>query len=547
MFRILHNYNAVYTDALIKAGIVNPNDGFKITQHCLTPKEKCFNEIAKKGGELYDLLKQYKTCFYIDRLHGGTYYSEYDYDYSLVEEYENLTSGEFLGFQVHELALTRLMDWRRIKTQMEKMQFKEWNEQNIINAVREVSANKDFLHFSSGSAYEYSRLNMPENWNEYIDDIRFVINDRQRKTQNRVLLCDSGFMTCGFDKETGVKHGFAEIGRGTPFTKMQIAVRRGVSKTLGREWGVYYEPWGGDPFSTYNYMENGQNEWYITNENFGFNFYTDGGSSMNLARRIFYYSLFSGANYMSEEWGQANTFYNWRDFELSPYGKIKKEFNNFARNFKDIVPFVPVAIVIPHEGKIFGVYDEGDVTFPNNDPLSDAFVIKRKIKHLFYDGVQIGKEDDVLTNSPYGGIFDILYDDSTENISGRYDLVIDFSGRIKGTNVVDGNDIPETENQLKKLLEKLLPFKIESDGCIDYLMFSDQGRKYISLFNHSGISKSVKCGETADKTAEKNIKLLPSGSIIKEVTPITNCDYTVENNVLGGRLSAGGILLIEYA
>ena len=72
---------------------------------------------------------------------------------------------------------------------------------------------------------------------------------------------------------------------------MQIALRRGVSNALGREWGVYYEPWGGDPFSTYNFMENGENEWYITNENFGFHFYENGGSSMSLAKRLFYYSL----------------------------------------------------------------------------------------------------------------------------------------------------------------------------------------------------------------------------------------------------------------
>lgn len=55
-------------------------------------------------------------------------------------------------------------------------------------------------------------------------------------------------MTCGFDKETGVKYGFAEIGRGTHLSKIQIALRRGVSNALGREWGVYYEPWGGAPF-----------------------------------------------------------------------------------------------------------------------------------------------------------------------------------------------------------------------------------------------------------------------------------------------------------
>ena len=184
-----------------------------------------------------------------------------------------------------------MLDWNRITGQIKKHGFVEWSEENIIKAVYPVSANKEFLHFSSGSPIEYSKCEPPQNWNDYINDIRFVINDRQKKTGNRVLLCDSGLMTCGFDKETGVKYGFAEIGRGTPLSKMQIALRRGVSNALGREWGVYYEPWGGDPFSTYNFMENGENEWYITNENFGFHFYENGGSSMSLAKRLFCYSL----------------------------------------------------------------------------------------------------------------------------------------------------------------------------------------------------------------------------------------------------------------
>ncbi|MBQ2237135.1 MAG: hypothetical protein II317_03400 [Clostridia bacterium] len=80
-------------------------------------------------------MSEYGTCFYIDRLHGGTYYSEYDYDYDLVSEYEKITSGKFLGFQVHELALTRMMDWNRITGQMKKHGFVEWSEENIIKAV----------------------------------------------------------------------------------------------------------------------------------------------------------------------------------------------------------------------------------------------------------------------------------------------------------------------------------------------------------------------------------------------------------------------------
>ena len=78
-----------------------------------------------------------------------------------------------------------MLDWNRITGQMKKHGFVEWSEENIIKAVYPVSANKEFLHFSSGSPIEYSKCEPPQNWNDYINDIRFVINDRQKKTGNR--------------------------------------------------------------------------------------------------------------------------------------------------------------------------------------------------------------------------------------------------------------------------------------------------------------------------------------------------------------------------
>ena len=76
-------------------------------------------------------------------------------------------------------------------------------------------------------------------------------------------------------------------------------------------------------------------------------------------------------------------------------------------------------------------------------------------------------------------LFLIVYDDSTDKLDEKYELVIDFSGRVKGHNCVDGNNAFETQRHLKDLLNKVLPFSIKSDGCIDYLLFSDQGKKYM--------------------------------------------------------------------
>ena len=93
----IHNYAPKYTAKLIELGIAKKGDGFKISQHYATPDQMRFNNIAKKGGELYNIVKELGSCFYIDRLQGGTFYSEYDYDEELLAEYEKMT--EFLGFQ----------------------------------------------------------------------------------------------------------------------------------------------------------------------------------------------------------------------------------------------------------------------------------------------------------------------------------------------------------------------------------------------------------------------------------------------------------------
>ena len=47
------------------------------------------------------------------------------------------------------------------------------------------------------------------------------------------------------------------------------------------------------------------------------------------------------------------------------------------------------------------------------------------------------------------------------------------------TEKTNDNNAFETQRHLTDLLNKVLPFSIKSDGCIDYLLFSDQGKKYM--------------------------------------------------------------------
>ena len=64
---------------------------------------------------------------------------------------------------------------------------------------------------------------------------------------------------------------------------------------------------------------------------------------------------------MSEEWCANTTFYDWQDFELTPYGKIKKEFLNFVKKYDIGKPLTPVAAVLPKDFKfIHSIHDASD-------------------------------------------------------------------------------------------------------------------------------------------------------------------------------------------
>ena len=70
--------------------------GVRFCQSPLLPERK-FNELAKKGGKLFKLISDNNYPWYIDRLQGGGYIDEYQYNTELID-----SLGNFYGFQMHE-------------------------------------------------------------------------------------------------------------------------------------------------------------------------------------------------------------------------------------------------------------------------------------------------------------------------------------------------------------------------------------------------------------------------------------------------------------
>lgn len=549
MFRFIHCYDPDFVRGLMLTGLCNDADGFKVLQHCLTPEERKFNQFAAPGTLLYDLLHERKTVFYIDRLHGGTFYSHYNFDPSLVAAYEDMLGDGFLGMQVHESGVVRLLDWQRIRKQMKSAP--PWTAKQIYEGVREVSCNKQHIHLSCGSAEEYSRATPPETVSAYFADLNNLLALRQRETSGHVLMCDSCMMPSYLEKANHIRNSMVELGAQTPHARVQIALRRGVSRAAGQPWGVYFEPWGGTPLSSYMYRLDGGNEWGITRNNFSyFSKGKQGGSSHSLQRRIFFYSLFSGASYLSEEWGQSNTFYDWKDFTLSPYGEVKREFRNYAARLPNIEPLVPFALVIPHELQIFTVsrmYAENVYLDLNAD--FDMRLCRNAINAIYelYDAVSPkAAEDQILTNSRIGSLFDIVYDDCDTEALDRYDLLIDFSGRLKGERVYPYTDMMSLTEKLLTAADTWLPFTYECSAPVDYLLFDEGGHHYIALFNHAGLSRSEDEGETVRADATLTITIN-----FKEGYAPVSCEAfdniaEIGNNVCRLRLSGGTFTLLTY-
>ena len=88
MFTYFHTYIPETWEALVKHGFIDENSGVRFCDNCVQKDELRFNKLAAKGTKLYNIIKNTKMPLYIDRLQGGCFYEEYDFDstYELVHQ-----------------------------------------------------------------------------------------------------------------------------------------------------------------------------------------------------------------------------------------------------------------------------------------------------------------------------------------------------------------------------------------------------------------------------------------------------------------------------
>lgn len=542
MFRFFHGYHPETWDAQVKSGLVGADDGIRFCQFKRVAETHGFNRLAARQSQFHRFVEEHRCPFYIDRLQGGTYIDDYAYDEALLNDYRDMIGDGFWGFQMHEW----FSNYRSDLKKLQELDEEHWTEEEIVRVIRE-KFKVPMLFLECMRPDEMAAAGKPRNVKEFYKNMTDIYRKR-RKQVGDIVPCDSGFLAYPFEIANGARHFMPEIGAQTPDAKVQICYARGMAAAHNITFGAYYEPWGGNPFSTCCYQKDGRNEFGIRSSNdspfamAGAN----GGSSRSLQRRLYLYAFLSGAEFISEEWGLCNTFVDWNDFELSDYGKVNLEFLNFARKYRNIGrKLAPAAVVLPraltvldeiHNPRTFCGYElegeDGQAMARIKDGICKVFSAPTEM---------LGTEQKTLINSDMPDAIDLLNecgDHALKKYSYLIDLTEDPAFAAKHPNCCSIEDLPH-------LLRKELPCYV--DGGLHWLVNEcTTGGYYLSVFNHSGISRTVADGEQKIAEAEKTVAISFKQETVPAVMEGEGTLFRCDDGTYRLTVPAGGWCLMRF-
>lgn len=492
-FCFFHSYHPDTWDATLDCGLVKQGDGVRFSQSLLLKDREKFNHLAGKGSKLFGYLEKTRAPFYVDRLQGGCYIDEYPYDMGLIQAYRDMLGEDFLGFQMHEWLSNYNSDLKKLKDLPDE----KWTAEEIDRTIRE-KYKVPCLFLEAMTAKEMAAHRRPQTAGEFCANMFDIYRDRRDRYRDLVP-CDSGYLAFDFELREGARIITAEVGGQSADMRLQMAYARGMARACGRKFGAYYEPWGGQPFTACCYHTEEKNEWGV-GDSADFPFVTggpNGGSSRSLQRRVMLYAFLCNANMMSEEWGLCNTFVDWKDFELSEYGRVKLEFLEFTRKYADLGDRVtPAAVILPEALEVVEDLRSGytycgrKVDVPLRCKLER---IKQSILRVFSDPIEfMGTEYKTLINSRMPDAVDMLNScaRNADAIDKNYKYLIDLTGdpafAAAHPNCVQ-------IHELEGLLRETLPCEVE--GLHWLVNEREGGGYYLSIFNHIGVCRSVAEGE----------------------------------------------------
>jgi hypothetical protein len=337
-----------------------------------------------------------------------------------------------------------------------------------------------------------------------------------KRTRGQVMAVNGYYQLYHIALRLGAKNVMAEVGNQVPLTALQVACVRGAARQHGKQFGVYYEPWGGAPFGCPCAL--GRSPWFPGGGNpdkrvMGHQIRPELGSSRSLHRRLLYYSWLSGASWLAEEWGAENVFSNWTDYPLTEYGKVLKEFLEVTSPYGPLRPIVPAALVLPVGLTAIDlryVSGQKDQLYELMAPDELHLQLKHFAAHVLGTRpYHYGQDDFNLTPSPWIGSFDVLSANAPPKVKNLYRVLVylDEATRSKSApaeqQVLRYTGREDDSQRCVAALEKLPGCQVEGEvGCAQAITPDD--RLLVGLFNNSGVSKR-NGKETTDPAATKKV------------------------------------------
>ena len=564
MFHFIHTYTGNSFEGLIKNGLWHAGDGLKIMHKPYYPAQYRFNDFYGENSALFALLKELDCIFYIDRLQGGIGLPFwYDYDNGLLKKYGEMLGDKFWGFQMHEWASNRSSDCKRIKAALNEFEKNNPGASTAVfwkNAVAKAEKGEADIFTEAHTVKEWSNLRLPLTLNEFIDDCNELWEKRKSLVNAPLFPADSFYMAPRLEIAHGAKRLMPECGWQIPDMRIQLAYTRGMARAAGIPFGIYYECWcaQNDKGLTIPYAcDDYRNEWREDELLGEINERSKsrpemGGSSRSLQERAWLYAYFCGADALGEEYGVCNTFCNYRDFELSEYGLVKKKFLDFTQKYPDPgEPFTPFAVVLPQETEMLSINepDENYLSYPVS-ALGAGFAekirnVRKTLGFLLTDkdcgAKRLGSESHVLQNGAYPDVFDIIHGDMKEAVK-RYRYLIDLTGDAAFASQNAAKTV--TVGEIPALLKNTVP--VIPDKPVHYLFNTVPGGYLMLILNENGVNRLDFKGDV----------LLKDAFVKTEITPAAFADFgagylagsgklTAENGKFYAQLNAGEWLLLS--
>ena len=511
MLTFMHTYTEESWEGLDRKGLFRQGDGLKLMSKVYSPKGRDFNSMLAKNAPLSRLLEELRCPFYIDRLQGGVGLPHwYPYDPVIVHRLISLLGDDFWGWQIHEWASNYNSDISRIKELYKKLGAADPTPEQRFEIWQSVRAGREKLFLEALTQEEWTGRREPADLAMFLDDINWLYGMRASMTGSRLVPADSYFMAPRLELAGGAKILLPEVGWQIPNARVQMAYTRGMARAAGVPWGIYYECWcynhaaGGltIPLS----LRKGQDEWCedlvksYTATGRSPEQLEQGGTSRNLQQRLWRYAYFSGASVIGEEYGVCNTFRDYEDFDLGPYGQTKKEFLDFASRFEDLgQPYTPIAVVLPKDLPVLQVnLPENYLNYPASDrsggPDPAAWQMIRQILPELFGTAGTGNNAHVLTPGGLPDVFDIIHADDEKALS-RYDYLIDLTG---GSVFPPENHVI-TPEEADTILTDLLPLRI---GGGVHTAYNKKGSGWLVFAaNNNGVSCDNYEGDRIDPAA----------------------------------------------